>query len=352
MREVLYYGKLNDKIVSINDVVKGLKCNCVCPSCGGQLIAKKGSKKIHHFAHQSLQTCEYGYETSLHLLAKDLILNSKKFYLPEVSLIIDGKATTLENGKLINIEHVKCEVSLDNVKPDLIIESDGLKYFIEIYVTHKVDEIKLEKLKTKNIPTLEINLSKINTNISPKDLENIIFSETDNRKYWVFNPIIQQKQDEISEHYQELKRIKTEKYGLPINEHLEPLQCPIGNNKAYFDHWGKLVKGHRCCFDCEHFLGYDDDVVYCDQKNQIQHRKTPQKHLCPHCNKTLVLRKGKKGLFWACPSYPNCFYTINISCPLCSSPLLKKQYNSKYFIGCANYPNCKYSANFYEYEKH
>ena len=79
----LYYGIKDGQIVSINDVNSGKTCGCVCPSCGEQLIAKKGKIMIHHFAHASTKDCEYGYETSLHLLAKDIIKNLNHFVLPK-----------------------------------------------------------------------------------------------------------------------------------------------------------------------------------------------------------------------------------------------------------------------------
>ena len=47
--EELKYGLLGDKLVHINDVERGLACNCLCPHCKGQLIAKKGGKSYFHF---------------------------------------------------------------------------------------------------------------------------------------------------------------------------------------------------------------------------------------------------------------------------------------------------------------
>ena len=51
---------------SIEQIESGLKCGCICPSCGEPLAAKKGAKRMHHFSHYSGHNCEYGYETSLH----------------------------------------------------------------------------------------------------------------------------------------------------------------------------------------------------------------------------------------------------------------------------------------------
>lgn len=80
----LVYAIKDGAGISIEDVESGLKCGCVCPACGEPLVAKKGTKVMHHFAHHSGSTCEYGYETSLHLMAKDILLRTKKITIPAV----------------------------------------------------------------------------------------------------------------------------------------------------------------------------------------------------------------------------------------------------------------------------
>ncbi|MGL5831795.1 MAG: competence protein CoiA family protein, partial [Waterburya sp.] len=40
----------DDKLVSIDDVFRG-RSEIRCPYCQGELTAKKGKIKVHHFAH-------------------------------------------------------------------------------------------------------------------------------------------------------------------------------------------------------------------------------------------------------------------------------------------------------------
>lgn len=47
----LHYALLDGELVSIHEVKNGLKCGCVCPACGATLVAKKGSRRMHHFSH-------------------------------------------------------------------------------------------------------------------------------------------------------------------------------------------------------------------------------------------------------------------------------------------------------------
>ena len=82
----LIYALSNGKLVSVEDVPAGLKCDCFCPACGEQLVAKKGQKMTHHFAHKAGTNCAFGYQTSLHLLAKDILANARRMVIPELYL--------------------------------------------------------------------------------------------------------------------------------------------------------------------------------------------------------------------------------------------------------------------------
>ena len=82
----LIYALKDGNIVSIDDVPSGKECGCVCPACGDELIARKGQKRMHHFAHRSNEDCEYGYESSLHLAAKTFFRVQRKWsFLPSTS---------------------------------------------------------------------------------------------------------------------------------------------------------------------------------------------------------------------------------------------------------------------------
>lgn len=60
------------KLVHIDSVKNGIRCEYTCPDCKTTLIARNGgSKYIHHFAHANAITCNAG-EIILHLLAKDI----------------------------------------------------------------------------------------------------------------------------------------------------------------------------------------------------------------------------------------------------------------------------------------
>ena len=43
----------SNQVVDVGSVQNGIKCDCICPSCKTPLIARHGSIKEWHFAHQS-----------------------------------------------------------------------------------------------------------------------------------------------------------------------------------------------------------------------------------------------------------------------------------------------------------
>ena len=181
----LLYAIRNGVGIGIEDVESGLKCGCACPACGEPLVAKKGKKVIHHFAHSCGHTCEYGYETALHLMAKDILSKVDAIVIPAVYVQFPHAA----KEKLLYCE--ACEISISRVDlerqyqslvPDVVVYSGARKFFLELFVTHPVDEEKLEKLRKAKISCLEIDLSKIERAISYEALRQILIGNSRQKK--------------------------------------------------------------------------------------------------------------------------------------------------------------------------
>src|SRR5579871_3017758 len=58
-------------LVHISEVSSGRRFDCLCPACRTSLIARKGTKLAHHFAHDAGSNCSV--ESAIHALAKRLI---------------------------------------------------------------------------------------------------------------------------------------------------------------------------------------------------------------------------------------------------------------------------------------
>lgn len=134
-----------NNLVHISSVKSGKACNCKCPGCGGTLIARKGNRKAWHFAHEHAE-CQYGYQTSLHLLGKSVLEKCKYIVVENITYPID---------------EIYLEKSEGDYIPDVTIISNGIKYHIEIYVTHKTDGAKIMKLYRNGVTTFEVDLSNL-----------------------------------------------------------------------------------------------------------------------------------------------------------------------------------------------
>ena len=70
-------------LLRIDEVRRGLGCNCLCPGCETPLVARKGELKAHHFAHhtpppESTLSCA---ESALHKWAKNIVAKQRTWSL-------------------------------------------------------------------------------------------------------------------------------------------------------------------------------------------------------------------------------------------------------------------------------
>lgn len=172
----------NKNLIHITDAVRGLACNCTCFECGEIVLARKGEIKEHHFAHASNKdSCAIQPESVLHKYAKQIIIESMGVLLPEVPNL-DIEATWWTFDKIIP------EFHLGLIRPDLACYIDEEPIFIEIAVTHFIDEDKLKIIKSMNVKTVEIDLSGLLNSdlVIPSDEAKKLILESLEHKTWLF----------------------------------------------------------------------------------------------------------------------------------------------------------------------
>ena len=204
--KLLGYGKKEGALVHISEVETGLACGCECQNCGERLIAKKGEVNEHHFAHDHNSDCLGATESALHLLAKEVISQSRELFIPELeieaSLVgVDDIELFRESSLsayILKYEDVEVEQTVDDYRPDLtlIIEQKIITdkiYFgmescidVEVKETHGVDEVKLAKVAAVTRPMIEIDVSGADTLADRQELEHWIIYHAPRR--WVFHP--------------------------------------------------------------------------------------------------------------------------------------------------------------------
>jgi hypothetical protein len=147
--------KNTNRIIGVDDVVNGLACECLCPECKQQLVAKNdGDKREHHFAHYNGLDCEGARMTALHLLAQQIIADKKAVLLPDYIGSYYQKTTSC-----IAFDEIHLEEYCDGLRPDcigIVYDKNGTNHrlWIEILVTHEVNKQKLEAIKTAIQTTL------------------------------------------------------------------------------------------------------------------------------------------------------------------------------------------------------
>jgi hypothetical protein len=189
-----------------------------CLGCRCALIAKKGKVLIHHFAHDAKDvkrngTCTFSDESYRHKLAKEILQRlgfikvpalykycSENFELPPNKI----KATEKIFAHRVDIELPIYEDEAGTIKWDRGFKSDSSnhlfiqpdvvffdekgepKLLIELVATHKIDRVKLEKIRNLRIDTIQVIIPRD----SPESIEGA-FSKTVHTK-WVYNNEIEQ----------------------------------------------------------------------------------------------------------------------------------------------------------------
>ena len=195
------YGLRDGVLVSVEEVERGLACNCTCPGCGHPLEAHKGDIRLPYFSHYRGAECGVGYETALHLLAKEVLSEQKRLLLPTLYVCPDRsvwrEGTTINQVWVvhkwtrIDFTNVYVEAALGEIIPDVILEVQGQRLLVEIKVTHGVDEKKLGKIQELNLSTVEYDFSAEDRAIDKQQLKHALIDQYQPRGFgggrWVYN---------------------------------------------------------------------------------------------------------------------------------------------------------------------
>lgn len=168
------------EMVHIDNVPNGLKCNCICPHCKEQLLARHGNIREHGFAHCSqvrranLEIC---YMVILYKLAEQIIFSKKQIHAPTYYNIYKESDITFTKVQIdSHYERI-------DKQPDVIaLTNDNQQYLIEFIFQHKIQHKK--DIDYTNLNCLEVDLS----NQTLESLEDfLLHSNTDRR--WINNNI-------------------------------------------------------------------------------------------------------------------------------------------------------------------
>lgn len=163
------------KLVNIEQVESGIKCNCICPACKKPLVAKKGEIRKYHFAHFSGNNCKHAIESMLHHLAKDKF--QEAFYKNEEFIIqYEHKSYCSKKKECKNITKQNCcEIKT-----------------IKINLKDDYDTCEQEQVYNKNNRRSDLKIySSTNPDLEPIYLEFCVTHASDSEKLHSGNKIIE-----------------------------------------------------------------------------------------------------------------------------------------------------------------
>lgn len=154
------------QLVHISEVENGLQPDCVCPACASPLVARKGSLKVHHFAHAAESNCQP--ETVMHLLGKKLLAEKVEATIRDgvplrLSWICEECRDHHEIDLVANIVQVAVEHDLGALRPDvaLLNMQHEPAVILEVVVTHPPDAHVIAYCAERKIPVFEFKLKKM-----------------------------------------------------------------------------------------------------------------------------------------------------------------------------------------------
>lgn len=371
------------RLVHVSDVQNGAKCGCLCPACKSPLIARQGKHRVWHFAHALDVNCESAGETALHLAAKQALKDLKgKILIPEEIIRKVGwpAPNELANGPIAKLNelmmhsfpgHVASESNVriepqdwvnQGFRPDAVLELNGVQLFIEICVTHEVDQPKRESMRRMGIGAIEIDLSDADRHVSPDELTRLIklqaprkwlvTGRTETRKKWE-NVFTNRLRAEASRLNAMVSR--------DLTHHFRVNACPRRNEPGF----ESVYVGQ--CLDCEHCGGKISDFVDTPLWNMLGDRLRHSAEgavLCSHKDnsKNIPTEKQKDyvrqlarsdldregGLTECLPNgwerdqkFCSDFISAHPDCKKCGRKMvLRKNKKEQLFWGCRYFPNC------------
>lgn len=217
----LEYGLRDGRIVFISEILpeeNGDQCGCICPNCRRALQARTlGKKRRPYFAH-ICDACDTkaARETALHMLAKELLSETKNVLLPEIRFYADD--LDIPNRLPLNMvpgmpeyyckppelwkcDRVEIETPVADIVPDCIAYVKDNPCVIEFAVTHKVDDIKREKIINTGLPAFEVDLSGCCKPGKTREeiIQAVLYDPTN--RYWIYYPQYEQLKEKVKQEY-------------------------------------------------------------------------------------------------------------------------------------------------------
>ena len=164
--------------VHVDEVPRGERCGCICPTCGESLGARQGDVNEHGFYHLSkkrganLKIC---LKVNMYKYAENIIKKYKRIKLPSYYGIFKEEEIIFKDVRIDD------KYDREDKQPDVIATTeDGTEILIEFIFEYKVQHKKA--IDYKGLNCLEVDLS----NQTGETIEKFLMDSSEGRK-WMNN---------------------------------------------------------------------------------------------------------------------------------------------------------------------
>lgn len=195
------------RLMSITEVERGINCNCLCPCCKTELVAKQGDVKMWHFSHSTdvLGDCD-GLMIAIRSKIIEIIKGRSLLSFPHLLEAYDGGPVPLDEIK----EHVSMfgaiadlEVTVNQLRVGVYLDSDrSISTRLSFGHVHEQEPVAALRIDLLDVEFEIGRVQRGERQCSYSEcLEQIITGETGSRE-WLYHPMQHQvEKSELKRYY-------------------------------------------------------------------------------------------------------------------------------------------------------
>ena len=162
-------------------IANGRLCGCSCPSCGRPVIAKRGSRSAHHFAHiQFNGNCVYPVLKALYELTADILRRERRMWLPMI------KNPRYCSAQVWEIEAVSFVSAPQEPLPTLIVMIRGTQLWIDLRLRDEPLNGRVALFRSEKVSAIGIRLSSSSDALTEDAVQRQVLEEGPH-KMWLYN---------------------------------------------------------------------------------------------------------------------------------------------------------------------
>jgi hypothetical protein len=159
------------------------------------LVARKGEKKRGHFAAKAMCDPVAARETIFHRLAKQVLSDERSLLLPLIKLQLENRIVTLRPKHVLRnvevLEEHQIEDSPFVADSIIILDVKGTRrrLVVEWVVTHPCEPQKVDFLRSRRVPTIEILIGEAPDSLSSEQAKKWILFDAPRK--WIWHPLFE-----------------------------------------------------------------------------------------------------------------------------------------------------------------